>query len=316
VGNALRAAVETSEAEAHWIMEAATGRPYREIAARRERVDEGVVGRAMRLATRRAAGEPLQYLLGSAYFGAIELAVGPGVFIPRPETELVAQRAMDRLRQGGLVVDVGTGSGAIALGVATQRSDATVMGTEISPDAMLWAEKNRDALGLPVRLALCDLLDGLPATLKGRLDVVVSNPPYVAQADRASLPPDVVDHEPHVALFAESRGLAVMERLAREARLWLRPGGCLVCEIGHGQGTAVASMLGGLGYATVSVSLDLAERERIAEGAWAGGPGIGLDTADRWSDDEVQPGNPPEDRVQESSKTGGGERPNTAAATA
>ncbi|HYO60967.1 MAG TPA: peptide chain release factor N(5)-glutamine methyltransferase [Actinomycetota bacterium] len=244
--------VESAEAEARWIERAAEGRDVEE------------------LVRRRLAGEPLQYVLGTAAFRRIELKVGPGVFIPRPETELVAERAMERLPAGGTLVDLCTGSGAIALSVADERPDALVVATELSPAAAQWATTNRDSLGLPVDIRPGDLFEALPPDLAGRVDVVVGNPPYVDPNERSMLPPDVVDHEPGEALFAPGGGTSVVERIADEAPAWLRGDGWLVLEIGETQGDAVRKILDSKGFADVSVHPDLTGRDRIAEGRWPG----------------------------------------------
>ena len=232
----------------------------------RPAVDAHQVRRAEELAGRRAAGEPLQYITGLAGFRTLELAVGPGVLIPRPETEVVAERAMSRLPPGGLLVDVGTGSGAIALAVAQERPDARVVGTDSSRDALRWAHENSKRLALEVKLVECDLLDGLEENLRKHIDVVVSNPPYVAEGERVTLPSEVVDHEPHAALFAGTGGLDVIRRLAHVAREWLRPGGWLVVETAGDRGAPVAEVLRSLGYSKVAITRDLAGLERIAEG--------------------------------------------------
>lgn len=242
--------IESPEAEARWIEEGAGGRD----------VDE--------LVRRRLAGEPLQYVLGTTAFRRLELKVGPGVFIPRPETEVVAEHAMGRLPQGGILVDLCTGSGAIALSVADERPDARVVASELSPTAAQWATSNRDALGLRVDIYSGDLFESLPSDLAGRADVVVSNPPYVDPSERPMLPPDVVDHEPAEALFAPGEGTAVISRIAAEAPTWLRPDGWLVLEIGETQGYAVAEILQTAGFADVSIEPDLTGRDRIAEGRW------------------------------------------------
>jgi release factor glutamine methyltransferase len=254
-----------AEREARWLLEAATGRPSL-FEARDVRVGETDEQRALDLARRRAVGEPLQYLTGVAGFRRLELSVGPGVFVPRPETELVAERAMQLLPEGGTVVDVGTGSGAIALSIAGERPDACVWATESSLEALSYAHRNRRALGLAVELVHCDLLSGLPVGLTGRIDVCVSNPPYVPPEERSLLPRDVVDHEPHAALFSGGGGLDVLRRIAGGARDWLRPGGGLVVEIGDRQGAAVVGLLEGLGFLDVRISRDLNGRERVAEG--------------------------------------------------
>ena len=225
-----------------------------------------VVDAVRSLTNRRAAGEPLQYLTGIAGFRRLELQVGPGVLIPRPETESVAGRAIDLVPQGGIAVDVGTGSGAIALAIADERPDAVIFATDCSDAALAWAEKNRGATRAAVELIRCDLMDGLPPHLRGTVDVVVSNPPYVATSDRASLPVDVVEHEPHEALFADGDGMSVLRRLAPEAMRWLRSEGWIVLEIGESQEEAVLTLLGEAGYADARVSPDLAGRPRIAEG--------------------------------------------------
>lgn len=259
------ASIAASEREAIWLIEAVTGASAATVNAG-VGVTEEDCGRVLKLARRRVAGEPLQYLTGVSGFRTLELRVGPGAFIPRPETELLVERALARLPPGGVIVDVGTGSGAIALAVAQERADAWVYATEASSSALRWARLNRKRLSLAVELVSGDLLDGLSQDLRGGIDVVVSNPPYVSIGDTSFLPPDVRDHEPHEALFAGPVGLEVIERLAAEAREWLKPGGWLELEIGAGQGSAAANELTKRGYDQVSVYPDLAGRQRMAEG--------------------------------------------------
>lgn len=240
------AVVNIGPQEARWIAEAAT--------------DEQ---EALELAARRSRGEPLQYLLGSAHFRKIELEVGPGVFIPRPETELVAERAIELLPEGGTLVDLGTGSGAIALGIAHERPDATVFATEADPGALRWAIRNRDRLAPGVKILQGDLFETLPTELRGRVDVVVSNPPYVALERRDILPIDVRDHEPERALYGGTDGMLVTTRLVHDARSWLKPGGWLVLEMSEQQQEAMMSLLEGLGYEQIVIGVDLADWPRI-----------------------------------------------------
>jgi release factor glutamine methyltransferase len=260
-----RAGVVAARREAGWLVESATRTDPTRHAFGTLPIDEDAARRALDLAHRRASGEPLQYITGVAGFRKLELRVGPGVFIPRPETELVAGRAMELLPHGGVAVDVGTGSGAIALSIAQERPDAEVYATEVSSDALAFARVNRERAALDVELIAGDLLSGLPEALAGRVDVVVSNPPYVPPEEARLLPRDVVAHEPTEALFAAGGGLTVIRRVALEARRWLAPKGWIVLEIGDRQGAAVGELLRAAGYREVAVNRDLTDRERIAE---------------------------------------------------
>ncbi|MDQ4142833.1 MAG: peptide chain release factor N(5)-glutamine methyltransferase [Actinomycetota bacterium] len=258
------AGLASVDAEARRLVEAATGRSTAELLLQPE-VDDSVEAAAVSLARRRAAGEPLQYVTGVAGFRRLDLAVGPGVFVPRPETELVVEKGLERLPQGGTVVDVGTGSGAIALSIADERPDARVFATERFSDAVEWVRRNRDSTGKHIEIIEGDVFDGLPEDLRGQFDVVISNPPYVANAERSTLPPDVVEQEPHGALFGGDAGMDIIERLASESLDWLRPQGWLVLEIGAGQGPKVHSLLDGLGYEEVKIGVDYANWPRVAE---------------------------------------------------
>jgi release factor glutamine methyltransferase len=257
--------IEGGGREAFWLVEAATGLTRSTIISERPIVDAEQVRRAESLAERRCAGEPLQYVTGIAGFRSLELAVGPGVLIPRPETEIVVEQAMKRLPRGGTLVDVGTGSGAIALAVAQERPDARVIGTDASRDALGWARRNCERLESDVELIECDLLDGLDDSLHRAVDAIVSNPPYVSEAERLTLPPEVVEHEPHAALFAGSDGLGVIRRLAGDALRWLKPGGWLVLETAGNRAAPVVAELQRLGYEPVGIEKDLNGLERIAE---------------------------------------------------
>jgi release factor glutamine methyltransferase len=261
----ISAGVTPAECESAWLIEAAAGRPWRDIVVAGE-VPPEAERRALSLARRRAAGEPLQYVTGVAGFRRLELNVGPGVFIPRPETELVVDRALGYLPETGVAVDVGTGSGAMALALAHERPDARVLATESSASALKWARVNRDRLSLAVELYHCDLLSGLPEDLRRRVDVVVSNPPYIDSQETNLLPPEVLGHEPHEALFAGAHGTRSLRRITRMARSWLRPGGWLVLEIGAAQDELARALLDENGYVDRSVQTDYNGRPRIAVG--------------------------------------------------
>jgi release factor glutamine methyltransferase len=268
VSSALEASsvVESPIAEARWIVEKAAGRPHAELLGFDPELPRDVVERAEGFVRRRLEGEPLQYIVGVAGFRTIDLEVGPGVFIPRPETEVVAGRALELLPQGGTLVDVGTGSGAIALATASERPDARVYATERSKEALSWAERNARRLDLPVTVFHCDHLEGLPLKIEGRVDVVVSNPPYVARSEQQRLPVDVVEHEPHEALFSSAEGLSDVRRIARDAVRWLAPEGWLVMEIGETQGGAALEILNEIRYRSASVDVDLIGRDRVVLG--------------------------------------------------
>ncbi|HVO11555.1 MAG TPA: peptide chain release factor N(5)-glutamine methyltransferase [Vicinamibacteria bacterium] len=231
------------------------------LAARQAEVAREAEARFRRLVDGRARRVPLQHLVGTQAFWRHEFVVTPEVLVPRPETELLVEIALERMPElhRPLVVDVGTGSGCIALSLAEARPDAEVHATDISPAALAVARENASRLGLPdrVRFHQGDLLQPL-GPLLGRLDLVVSNPPYVAEEDRPTLAPEVRDHEPALALFAPERGLAVHRRLAAEAAAALRPGGALVVELGSGQQAAVAGFCTAASLEVAEVRADLA----------------------------------------------------------
>lgn len=214
---------------------------------------------------RRLVGEPLQYVLGRWGFRRLDLFVDRRVLIPRPETEWVVEEALRRLPRGEVtVVDLGTGSGAIALAVAVERAGARVVATDASADALAVARANLAGIGRAatrVELHHGDWWDALPSALRGAIDLVVTNPPYVAPSD--PLPAEVADWEPTRALVPGPTGLEAIAVIVAGAPLWLRPGGWLVCEIGETQGDAVRALAVDAGLAEVDVLHDLTGRDRM-----------------------------------------------------
>ncbi|HEX4430508.1 MAG TPA: peptide chain release factor N(5)-glutamine methyltransferase [Frankiaceae bacterium] len=215
---------------------------------------------------RRASREPLQHVVGSAPFRRLELAVGPGVLIPRPETELLVDSVLGWLRKTGLIapriVDLGTGSGAIALALAdeTPAGEGTgVWAVERDPAALVWAARNIKESGLAVELVDGDMVDALHE-LDGTIDVVVSNPPYLSLDLLPDLEPEVRDHDPAAALFAGADPLAAIRTVEASARRLLRPGGFVVVE--HGDDQAESAPACFAGWNDVSDHLDLARRPR------------------------------------------------------
>lgn len=222
-----------------------------------------------RMASSRRAGAPLQYLTGTQAFCDLELLVGPGVMVPRPETELVAERSLQWLSDvvDPVVVDVGTGSGAIALYLGSRRRDARIWATDVSADAVEWARRNAAALGIHnVQVLQCDLLQGLPRALRGRCDLVVSNPPYLSRAEYSRTAPDVREHEPAVALMCGEGGLEVSVRLVAQSFEWLRPGGALIVETGPAQAERLKVAMEER-FQGVTITKDLVGRTRIVEGS-------------------------------------------------
>ncbi|WP_424922856.1 peptide chain release factor N(5)-glutamine methyltransferase [Agromyces protaetiae] len=217
------------------------------------------------LVERRAAREPLQHLTGRAPFRSLELAVGPGVFVPRPETEQVAQLAIDALRAAAepepIGVDLGSGSGAIAISLATEVPHARVWAVENSPAAFPWTRRNVDESGAEnLTLVFGDLADAL-VELEGRVAVVVSNPPYVP----LTMPPrdpEVRLHDPEAALYGGLDGLDVVRVLSVRARELLRPGGALVIEHAEHQSTEIAAILSADGWRGIMHHEDLTRRDR------------------------------------------------------
>ncbi len=256
------AGVDGARREARWIVERAAGDPYRVVAERPATVRSHHHWRLM--VERRESGVPLQYVLERWPFRTLELFVDPRVLIPRPETEVVAGAALDEhARTGGVVVDLGTGSGAIALSVAAERPGTEVWGVEASPGALAVARANCTGLGRlarTVRLVEGSWFAPLPDELRGEVGVVVTNPPYVP--DDAPLPAEVRDHEPAEALFAGPDGLDDVRRIVAEAPSWLAPGGALVLEHGDDQGAAVRALAEAAGFTEVSTGTDLAGRDR------------------------------------------------------
>lgn len=262
------AGVEDAFQEVHWIVERASGRSAADQTATLDEPASERHARAVEeMVRRRAAGEPLQYVLGQWGFRTLDLFVDRRVLIPRPETEVVAGLAIHALTQldrPGVAVDLGAGSGAIALSLAAECwPEVEVWATDASPDALAVTRVNLAGLGRRagvVRLVEGDWFDALPMELRGRVDVVVSNPPYVADGDE--LPDEVAKWEPLSALRAGPDGLDALRRIIAEAPAWLREGGTLVVEIGETQGAAVVELADAAGLHDPHIEQDLAGRDR------------------------------------------------------
>ena len=252
------AGVDTPRLDAEVLLAHALGVDRTALVVDRDLRVEGAAIRAFQDAVRRRSveREPVAYITGIKGFRHIDLAVDGRVLIPRPETETLVEAALD-LPRGARVVDVGTGSGAVALALKDERGDLDVTGTDASPDALAVARANAARLGLHVRFREADLLDGA-----GEVDAVLSNPPYVE--DGTPLQPEIERHEPPVALYAGADGLAVIRRLAAQAGA--SAARLVALEVGMGQAAEVAAVLCDAGFATTETRRDLAGIERVVVG--------------------------------------------------
>ena len=208
----------------------------------------------------RAAHEPLQYLTGVAYFRYLDIQVGPGVLVPRPESELLVQSVLDHCQKlSGIisVVDLGSGSGALALAISTENSNTRVIAVEKDPAAIKWLKKNVSQINEQVRIVESDVVDALEGV---SCDVVIANPPYVP--DNQELPRDVVDHEPSIALFGGPTGLDIPGRFIDTAARLLKSGGFFALEHTEDQGPAIASLLEE-NFADIVLHRDLTQRPRF-----------------------------------------------------
>jgi release factor glutamine methyltransferase len=255
-----RHGVQSPEATAEILLLHVLGTDRAGLYTRSEGLDTREARMFGRAICQRCAGTPVQHLTGDQPFRRITLEVRPGVFVPRPETELLVEHVLTEAgdREDPVIVDAGTGTGAIALAVKDERPDATVFATDLSAEAVELAESNANRLGLAVTVLPGDLLEPLPPDLLGWVDVVVSNPPYVPAEDLEDLPPEV-RADPALAL---SGGIDVYERLGVQAARWLRDGGVLAVEIDARMGDEVVRVLSER-FADVRVERDLAGRDRV-----------------------------------------------------
>jgi release factor glutamine methyltransferase len=274
VGYFERKDVETPRRSAEWLLSAATGLTRVELYAHHDRPLTEIERTELRAAVeRRAAGEPLQYVTGEVPFRHLVLTVRPGVFIPRPETEVLVDEALRSLppaadgAAGPVAVDLCTGSGAVALSIARERPDVRVYATELVKATADLARENAARCGVAERVEVLsgDLFEPLPPTLVGLVDVVVANPPYIPTAQLADLPAEVGGFEPRVALDGGADGLDVVRRILDEARVWLRPGGSLVVETDTSCAKAAADAAAAW-YEGTRVLTDLTGRDRVVTG--------------------------------------------------
>lgn len=265
-----QAGIESAAQEAFWIVEHVLCLPAHRVAADRDRLlSHAELLTARGLVGRRVGREPLQYILGTQEFCGLEFDVNPAVLIPRPETELLAQYVMQRIpvERQAIIVDVCTGSGCIAVAIARLRPRARLIATDLSDTSLDVARQNAARHAVVERITFLEgnLLEPLgEQKLEGCIDVIVSNPPYIGEADWATLQPEVRLFEPRGALVAGHQGTELHERLLQEAGQYLSPGGVLIMEIGAGQARALRRIVNQIsGYRFHQLVYDAAGLERV-----------------------------------------------------
>jgi release factor glutamine methyltransferase len=259
-GELERAGVPSPRVDAEWLLAHALGVSRSQLHTNGDEAPAEKAGLFRELVARRASREPLAYVLGEWGFRRLTLLVDPRVLIPRPETEVLVERCLELLAESAepTVIDIGTGSGAIALAIADEHPGAKVAGTDTSSDALAVAEENVAATGLGIELVEGELFAGVD----GPFDLVVSNPPYVTPDEVDALPPEVGGHEPRAALIESG----ATDAIAQGALSRLAPGGSLAFEVADGKAQVVADLLRGLGYEEITIGKDLAGRERVVDG--------------------------------------------------
>ena len=256
------AGCETPRLDAELLLADALGVSRERLVVDSDLLVEGPAVRVFQNAVRRRAvqREPVAYILGRRGFRRLDLAVDPRALIPRPETELLVEVGLG-LPRGARVLDLGTGSGAVALALKDERPDLLLTGSDLSEDALALARANGERLGLAVSWLRADLLAGVP----DEFDAILTNPPYVAESARASLAPEILRHEPPGALFSGPDGLDAIRALLAQvgAREQVRT---VALELGAGQAGAVQELMRTAGFATVRAERDLAGIERVVVG--------------------------------------------------
>ncbi|HEU4458352.1 MAG TPA: peptide chain release factor N(5)-glutamine methyltransferase [Methylibium sp.] len=266
LAEARRQGLERHEAQA--LLGAALGVPRSWLLAHGDAVlDEAQAARCAEWLARFAGGEPLAYLRGRQEFHGLELAVSPAVLVPRPDTETLVDWALEAIAtRPAAVLDLGTGSGAIALAIARRAPAAQLVAVDASADALAVARANGAALGFAVAWRLGSWFDALAGEPRRRFDVIVSNPPYIAEADPHLA---ALQHEPALALVAGPDGLDALRLITAQAAPHLQPGGRLLLEHGHDQAAAVAGLLQAAGFTGIETRRDLAGRPRCTGGRFA-----------------------------------------------
>lgn len=256
-----KAGLESSRVDAEWLVGYALGLQRMELYLQFDRpLSEDELSKIRPLLARRAKNEPVQYICGSTEFYGLELKVGPGVLVPRPETELLVDNVLKKLPDSRSVLDLCTGSGAIAIALKKEHPELEVTATDISAEALKYAQVNSAHHELEIELLEGDLF----TPVKDRMfDAITVNPPYVKPSEKPLMGKDVLAHEPELALFSGEDGLDLLRRIAAEGRNYLNEGGFLISEIGFQQGEDCKSLFSSHGWTSVNILQDYTKKDRF-----------------------------------------------------
>ena len=257
-----KAGVESATVEVEWLISHALDMPRMQLYLNFDKpLSEDELGTIRPLLARRAKGEPVQYITGSTEFYGLEIEVGPGVLIPRPETELLVDEALKRLSGGDKVLDLCTGSGIIAIALQHEKKgELQVTASDICDEALLFTRKNIAAHKLTIQLLQGDLFEPLRGLT---FDLICSNPPYVGTEEQVDMGKEVLQFEPHKALFAGVGGMQILERIARDGQTFLNDGGSIICEMGMAQGPGCTALFESHGWKDVTIIQDYSGRDRF-----------------------------------------------------
>ncbi|MCM8531651.1 MAG: peptide chain release factor N(5)-glutamine methyltransferase [Lentisphaeraceae bacterium] len=256
-----KAGIESSRVDAEWLIADALDLKRMDLYLQFDRpLDEEQLAPIRARVGRRAKHEPVQYIIGNDEFYGLEFEVGPGVLVPRPETEILVDRALAMLKPDNSVLDLCTGSACIAVALKKTRSDLDVFATDLSSDALGYAQKNVQNNEVDVKVLQGDLFESV---LGMTFDGICTNPPYVAETEVSEMGKDVVKHEPHLALFSGVDGLDIIRKIASEGRAFLNPGGFIITEMGPTQGKPAVEIFRNEGWSNPEIIQDYSKRDRF-----------------------------------------------------
>lgn len=256
--------------EARLIAEKITGKNYSQLVTQNIELDELQVSEITRIVKLRSTGMPLAYILKEAYFRDLEIFVDERVLIPRSETELLVDKVLNSITkiENPKILEVGVGSGAISLSISHERSDAAVIGVDLSQGAVDVANLNKAKFGFVgknVQFLQGNIFDSLSAKFYNYFDVIVSNPPYIGEDEKQSLSPQVLDYEPHMALFADELGFEIYRKILDGSKKWLKASGVVLFEISPRHKDSLFAQANELGFSEVNFYNDLTGTTRIAQ---------------------------------------------------